>query len=101
MADPREGLPPCMSMAVFEGRVATLYDEMACDHKDPASLPTRFEVLTGQPTEWLPWAHEDHPEIVVPSAWIPSRTQHLTDDPDEAAAAFERGAEWVRTGEMA
>ncbi|KKL15579.1 hypothetical protein LCGC14_2504170, partial [marine sediment metagenome] len=24
-----------------------------------------------------------------------------TDDPDEAQAAFERGAEWVRTGEMA
>ena len=61
-------------------------------------MSTRYEVLVGQPTEWLPWAHEDHLEVVVPSAWIPTRTQLFTDDPDEAKAAFERGSEYVRIG---
>ncbi len=100
MTEPREGLPPCLSMAVFEGRVATLYDEMGCDHKDAPQMSTRYEVLVGQSTAWLSWEHADHPEIVVPSVWMEGRTKMDTDDPDEAQAAFERGAEYVRTGRM-
>ena len=104
VSEPREGanerMPPCLRLAVFEGRVATFYDEMGCDHKDPASMPARYEVLVGQPTEWLPWAHGDHPQTVVPSVWVSGRTQYMTDDPDEAQAAFDKGAEYVRTGVM-
>ncbi len=99
-AEPREGLPPCLSMAVFEGRVSTFYDEMGCDHKDAPDISTRYEVLVGRPTEWFPWEHGDHPETVVPSFDASDRRQYLTDDLDEAKAAFKRGREYVRTGEM-
>lgn len=93
-------MPPCLRLAVFEGRVATHYDELGCKHEDPSSMSVRYEVRMGRPDEWRLWYHGDHPEVTVPTWWGTPLVLHLkTDDPDEAQAAFERGAEWVRTGE--
>lgn len=100
MSDPREGLPPCLSMAVFEGRACTLYDEMGCDHQGGASIPLRYEVRVGAPDGWRLWMHGDHRETTVPEWWASSLIVDLsTDDPNEAQAAFAKGAEWVRTGD--
>ena len=103
LSEPREGpserMPPCLRLAVFEGRAITFYDEMGCKHEDPASMPVRYEVRMGRPDRWRLWAHEDHREVTVPEWWASSLIMNLrTDDPDEAQAAFDKGAEYVRTG---
>ncbi len=90
---PAEGLPPCLSMAIFEGRVVTFHDR-SCE---AARAPDRFAVAWGKPKHWdkdPSVAHGDCPPMPVGGVV----EKLLTDDPAEARAAFERGAEWVRTG---
>ena len=105
VSEPREGaterMPPCLRLVVFEGRVAAFYDEMGCDHEDPASMLVRYDIRVGQPDAWMLWAHGDHLKTMVPT-WrgSPSILHLYTDDPDEAQAAFDKGAEYVRTGVM-
>ncbi len=95
LTEPREGLPPCQSLAAFEGRVASLVDASKCD--DDHELVTRFFLVAGingndNPTE-------PHSEYLAGQGDMASCELWLeTDDADEAAAAFERGAEYVRTG---
>ena len=98
MTASREGLPPCLSYAVFDNRLAVLIDlKMDCggQHLDRGR---RFEVDVGIAGSRLTWPSHPNMEVNVCSLEI---VDLLTDDPDEAQAAFERGAEWVRTGEMA
>jgi hypothetical protein len=81
---------------VYEDRYARWANEIGCHH-----LPYNKKhcVAAGIVLGWV--VDPDHPEFQAPSAWGPSRAFHLdTDDPDEAAAAFERGREYVRTGQL-
>ncbi len=89
MSDPHEGLPPCVSAVVFDGRCVVL-------HK-PCEAGPEFVVRAGP---FGMWADSTvHPGFQG-TFGSPARVLNLfTDDPTEAQAAFERGAEWVRTGE--
>lgn len=93
LAEPREGLPPCVKIVVHEERAILLIDSEACsaDH----GLGVRFGIRRGHIEKWD--KSLTHPEAPK-TPWVPIET--LTDDPDEAQAAFERGAEYVRTGVM-
>ncbi len=84
-----EGLPPCIIRAArLEGRVAWWAEANRCQcwHLD-AQKDVAFGVLISPSSKVLcgNWA-------------ISARGGLRTDDPAEAQAAFERGAEWVRTG---
>ncbi len=88
---PREGLPPCVKMIVFDGRVVAQHA--------PCSAGSKFIVRTGRVSRY--GCSPDHPGYRDVNIWAePSVTELLTDDPDEAQAAFDKGAEYVRTGEM-
>ena len=93
---PAEGLPPCLSMTIFDGRMAVLLDMSAnCGGRHKEGVP-RFEVAAGIEGERVAWSR--HPDIEI--SLLGEEVIDLgTDDPDEAARAYERGAEWVRTGE--
>ena len=91
---PREGLPPCLSIAVFDGRRAWFLDAAACGHTTPKRFTVVADTLIRWDTNWV-----FHPEVLTPTGTLEGPLEIRTDDPDEAAAAFERGAEWVRTGE--
>lgn len=107
MTDPvvsnvREGLPPCVSAAVFEGRRVFMRDIRKCNHGwvsyDESAgrivvVADTFVSVTADSTDW-------HPGCVTPTGCGPDIVQLQTDDPAEAQAAFDKGAEWVRTGEI-
>jgi hypothetical protein len=96
VSDPREGLPPCTSLVIFEDRMVALIDQEVCQHDWGDG---RFRLHRGI-TNGSREPHPGHPELFMPGAASVGRVQ-ATDDPDEAQAAFDKGAEWVRTGEMA
>ena len=91
MTSPREGLPPCLSTVLFDGRVATTVDSKACGQKHH---PWRFQVTAGKITRRgeVAGIHEFR------SWWVQPVISLYTDDPAEAQAAFDKGAEYVRTG---
>jgi len=91
-AEPREGLPPCLvGFAEFEGRRASTHRKSLCTFS--CTQKADFLVTSGRVMERI----EGHPY----SNWLTGNLRGVldTDDPDEAKAAFKRGAEWVRTGE--
>ena len=91
LAEPREGLPPCLvRFAEFEGRRSSMHQKSLCAF--PHTQGANFLVTSGR----IMGRIEDHPR----SNWLTGNFRGVldTDDPDEAQAAFERGAEWVRTG---
>ncbi len=92
MIAPSEGLPPCVKIAAFEDRAVLLIDRGKCqkDH----GLRSRFGIRYGHINRWV--ESRVHPGPRVP--WVP--VQEQTDDPDEAQAAFDKGAEYVRTGQL-
>ena len=93
----REGLPPCLSTVMFDGRMAVLLDmSVNCGGRHGEGIP-RFEVAAGIEGERVVWSR--HPDTKI-SLMGEEVIDLATDDPDEAAAAFERGVEWVRTGQM-
>lgn len=99
-AEPREGLPPCVSVAVFEGRRAFMRDIRECEHGWDHDRKERMVVVVDRV---LHGSSPDgyHPDCYMP--WGDGATNVLTlwtDDPDEARDAFMKGAEWVRTGEL-
>ncbi len=85
MSDPREGLPPGVREACFDGRLALLLPKGPHGDTNRLVLGTAGKLFRCHFTEGF------HHEMVNP------RIQELDDD--EVEAAFERGAEWVRTGE--
>lgn len=87
---PREGLPPCMETVVFEGRCVLLHRR--CDSKGGILVRT---------ARFSRWDEDkiDHPGYLCPKAAGPMVSHLNTDDPAAAQAAFDKGAEWVRTGE--
>ena len=86
---PAEGLPPCVNVAVFDGRLATW-------HK-PCKTGNFHNVIVGPFLEYS--ESPDHPGFRTLIGTYPLVIDLKTDDPAEAQAAFEHGAEWVRTGE--
>ncbi len=96
MTEPREGLPPCVSAAVFEGRRVFMRDNRECKH-EWKGRQEQIAVAVDTFIEWGPdWMHHDGTQS--PSGHGPSLLELFTDDPDEAQAAFDKGAEYVRTG---
>ncbi len=93
---PAEGLPPCVNrIVIFEGRQATWHLRDSCP--DPLVHSGKYWVCVGHRSgNSIPYHDVDITRIQIPPF-----VNMGTDDPDEAQAAFERGAEWVRTGEMA
>jgi hypothetical protein len=90
---PAEGLPPCLSTVLFDGRVANIVDGEACGQEHH---PWRFQVTAGKITR-----RDEVPDMHgFRCWWIQPVVNVYTDAPDEAAAAFERGREYVRTGRM-
>ena len=98
MSDPREGLPPCLSLVRLDNRIATLVDYDVCQHEGPAP---RFSVIATRVNDSWRRSHSTfHPEFPLWQVLADAMLIELdTDDPDEAKAAFAKGAEWVRTGE--
>ena len=100
-APPREGLPPCGSRATFDGRQASLNDLTACPDRyahGPAISGNDFYVIAG-------FAKGEkrnvHGETFISANFIYHDVISLiTDDRSEAEAAYARGCEWVRTGEL-
>ena len=91
----REGLPPCQHYALYGNRVASLVDTSKCD--DDHTLATRFFIVAGIDGDNNP--SDPHSEYLAGQGSLASCLLRVeTDDPAEAQAAFERGAEWVRTG---
>lgn len=97
---PAEGLPPCRSHARFDGRRVSMIDTTKCDggHHFQAYSARRFFVLAGY--EKKPFEHDPHGWQAYWLFGYSIVIKLLTDDPDEAQAAFDKGAEWVRTGTM-
>ncbi len=101
-AEPREGLPPnermpaCLSVVMFDGRGTSMRDnaiDCGVDHSAP-----RFYVNSGAIVPCTcEGGHNSHP--INWHYGLPAGPKSLTDDPAEAKAAFERGREYVRTGE--
>ena len=96
IAEPQEGLPPCFKgQAIFDGRYVQWVSQGVCGGH--GNTVKEHCVNIG---EIHSWGNDiNHPEFRRPQVrWIDGC--HVdTNDPDEAQAAFERGAEWVRTGE--
>lgn len=101
---PAEGLPPCLSIASLDNRFAFVVDKSKCGQqhfgessrfwagagKDPQPATDSCDEILAQ--------HPDWPQELLT---VMTRIFAVaTDDPDEAQAAFERGAEYVRTGVM-
>ena len=97
--EPREGLPPCVIRAAkFDGRIAWWSVTGRCECVGADRNPPTNRVLYGQHG---PAPNDRRRKWLCRDWFIVGKLPFMTDDPDEAQAAFERGAEWVRTGEMA
>ena len=96
---PREGLPLCVRLVVFEGRAVGLHDRKAgCDCVGYADS-FRFALVASR-VEGMADC-DVTPERAIPLWCLGDPALKLgTDDPAEAEAADERGERWVRTGEL-
>ena len=96
---PREGLPPCVTVAFYDGRRACMIDASLCDIGSSGHhMSTRFYVNAGH--DEGPLAIDIHSEFPLVGYGVSGGFSIVTDDPAEAEAAFERGERWVRTGEL-
>ncbi len=89
---PREGLPPCVRLSVFEERMAVQHTRCG----DAAGHKSRYSVGAA-PIDY--WQESDHGlfPFAKSTNWV---IAVKTDDPLVASAAFERGDHFVRTGEL-
>ena len=93
---PAEGLPPCVKrVAIFEGRQATLHAGESCPDPEIAAGMNGYRVCAGHRGT----VRNPYHDIDITTLRDPMFMDVLTGDPDEAQAAFDKGAEWVRTGE--
>lgn len=96
-APPREGLPPCKSQTIFDGRKATKIDRNDCPvgGRGHGATTTRFLITFGA-AGTLTWSsshcgYPDHLGVISPVVI-------KTDDKAEAEDAYARGCEFVLTG---
>lgn len=107
---PAEGLPPCIKgLATSDARVAVwtvpcwhaefwaeMVQSFGSSAKAMAGIPqAEHLVRQGQRRGKKLWHG-----LPIGLRQSDAQTAYAGDDPDEAQAAFERGAEYVRTGEM-
>ncbi len=94
---PREGLPPCVKVGLYADRVVVLYDRSCeCGQLFDPALP-RYCSMAGPVSSYSD--SRGHPDHRVPHIMFGTEALHLdTDDEAEAAAAYERGERYVRTG---
>lgn len=95
-AEPREGLPPCMRVALMDDRIVG-YTEARSDCGGKHPISGLYAVSAGFSTgPRIP--HPSHPEVL---AWTGRQIFTIrTDDPAKAEAAYEKGKSWVWTGEL-
>ncbi len=101
VTSPREGLPPCWrGVAQFEGREVTWHDESLCPDGDVEVRWTQVVCATDSREKMGGFfdAPGDCSNGRFSDGWGAPILDIYTDDPDEAQAAFARGAEYVRTG---
>jgi hypothetical protein len=99
-AQPREGLPPCVSIAFFEGRRVFMRNIRECKHGWGAQGRKEQIVVCADLLSEKGIAPDGyHPDHSMPWGDGSNFLLLWTNDPAEAQAAFARGAEWVRTGE--
>ena len=93
VTSPREVPPPCVKgAAVFDGRQTTWHDTDSC----PKHYHQGHHICYGIAKGPEHGAGDDiHPSF---SVLMDDRECIFTDDADEAAAAFNRGREYVLTG---
>lgn len=97
-APPREALPPCVQMTIFDGRSAEIVDAAGCHEFHVRFTVSVCElgdpVPAGDPNRVKFVAHRDRP------AWFVQNDVFTldTDDPVEAEVAYARGCEFVLTG---
>lgn len=99
ITQPREALPPCVKVNLFDGRLAVLYNRSCkCGELFDPTLP-RYCSMAGPISGYR--EAPGHPGCKMPRIMAGTEALHLdTDDLDSAQVIFERGAEWVRTGEL-
>ena len=93
-------MPPCTRLVFFEERAAVIHDR---NENCPCGFPPedhRFGIFASRVKNMT--QQEMPPSTTIPLWCVGDAAVEMgTDDPDEAQAAFAKGAEWVRTGEMA
>ena len=95
---PAEGLPPCVVMAArLDNRIAWWATVGRCKCVGVSQDAPAHHVLHGQ---LGPPPQGQRGKWLCRDWFIVGKRPLLTDDPDEAQAAFDKGAEYVRTGEM-
>ncbi len=83
-------LPPCLRIAVFEGRRVTWHD-YGCR----GETSDRFRVIVSPIAWWEP--DSIHPEVIAPWGQDPNRDWfRITDDPTEAEALWLEACERLR-----
>ena len=92
---PREGLPPCLRLAAFEGWQAAYVDRRKdCHDWPPFNQRGRFEVSLIKISDLMrPWG--PHPEITSYAAEVIAMRCD-TDDPEEAERLWEEAREKLR-----
>jgi len=86
-------LPPCIKIAVFEGKRAMWHDFSGCGHPREFS-PLRFTVNVAEIVEWKPLG-----EGGINWPWVVGDTgcwQEATNDPDEAERLWLEACERLR-----
>ena len=97
-APPREVLPPCWSVIVFDGRHAVWWRAEPCGHQD---FEWRHEMCAGKTVDF--YQPDSHPEIdfTVPGLSPHECMVHVrTNDDAVARAGWEVAEHWVRTGSL-
>ena len=87
-------LPPCLRIAVFDGRRAWWHEEKVCGHFSP-NYPARHYMSVGPISKWEPMSEG---EIAVPWTEILKREWSASSDDDKEAERLWLEAQEVLLG---
>ncbi len=95
VSPPREGLPPCLRMTQFDGRMASLRDASLCDARHRVA---RFYVARGQ---YRGVAPSPNHEGSLQGLYTRDDYDFLDTDSEAGAEVYyARACEWVLIGEL-